>query len=76
MSVLNIKQSYRIYNYTGLPRKDETLVNHQNTHLNSETKDKLQIDIILEFWVVFTVSFFVGIPLYMYVTHCWSNQNI
>ena len=38
MSVLNIKQSYRIYNYTGLPRKDETLVNHQNTHLNSETK--------------------------------------
>ena len=38
MSVLNIKQSYRIYNYTGLPRKDETLVNHQNIPLNSETK--------------------------------------
>ena len=40
------------------------LQHHQNTQLSLETQSKLQIVIFLEFWVVFTVSSFVGNPVY------------
>jgi len=36
-------------------------VNHQNTQLNAETKNKASS---LEFYVVFKVSTFVGNPLF------------
>ena len=40
------------------------IVNHKNTQLNKKPKIKLQIVILLEFWVVFTVLSFVGNPVY------------
>ena len=42
------------------------LANHQITHLNAETKIQALIMALLAFWVVFTVSSFVGNPVYAY----------
>ena len=51
------------------------LLNNQNIQLNAETKNQASNRHFLEFWVVFTVSFFVGNPVYKLKKRFIRTQN-